>query len=188
MIWSRNTSPMNAADRTASDGDALMETFVAELTATADRAVLLAAFVADLASAAHHVALRHGARTWVAWRTCALNWPGGPTRPATRSAACPAHTGFNRQGGGFICRTLRHVFNRHRPPESRTGALYVSEATRILDSRLRTHHKSWNDRVLWNKRNVTGSERSSCLWWQGDVILGQFPALSVPKACPVPRR
>ena len=33
--------------------------------ATADRAVLLEAFVAELTSAAYHVALRHGAGTWL---------------------------------------------------------------------------------------------------------------------------
>ena len=32
---------------------------------TADRAVLLEAFVAELTSAAYHVALRHGAGTWL---------------------------------------------------------------------------------------------------------------------------
>jgi hypothetical protein len=33
--------------------------------ASADRAVLLEAFVAELTSAAYHVALRHGAGTWL---------------------------------------------------------------------------------------------------------------------------
>jgi hypothetical protein len=54
----------------------------------------------------------------------------------------------------------------------------------IFNSRLRTHHKSWSDWVMWKKRRVTGSERSNCMWWQDDVILEQVPALSVPKACP----
>jgi hypothetical protein len=73
-------------------------------------------------------------------------------------------------------------------PESRSGALSVSEAARTFDSRLKTHHKSRIDWVLWNIRSATGSERSNCMWWQDDVILEQFPALSMPKACPDPRR
>jgi hypothetical protein len=60
----------------------------------------------------------------------------------------------------------------------------VLEAARTFDSRLKTHHKSWSDWVLWDKRAVTGSERSNCMWRHHDVILEQFPALSVPKACP----
>jgi hypothetical protein len=44
--------------------------------ANADRAVLLKAFVAELSSAAYHVALRHGAGTWLdlqlrLWQTLA---------------------------------------------------------------------------------------------------------------------
>ena len=70
--------------------------------------------------------------------------------------------------------------------DSRSSALSVSEAARIFDSRLKTHHKSWSDWVLWDKRSPTGSEGSNCIWWQDDVILEQFPALSVPEACPDP--
>ena len=57
-----------------------------------------------------------------------------------------------------------------------------------FDSRFRTHHKLWSDWVLRNKPSVTGTERSNRLWWQDNVILEQFSALSVPKACPSPRR
>src|SRR5262249_11342281 len=57
-----------------------------------------------------------------------------------------------------------------------------------FDSRLRIHHKSWSDWVLWITRTMIGTERSNCMRWQDHVILEQFPALSVPKACPGPRR
>src|SRR5262249_26353839 len=57
-----------------------------------------------------------------------------------------------------------------------------------FDSRLRIHHKSWSDWVLWITRTMIGTERSNCMRWRDHVILEQFPALSVPKACPGPRR
>src|SRR5262249_49053751 len=50
-----------------------------------------------------------------------------------------------------------------------------------FDSRLRIHHKSWSDWVLWITRTMIGTERSNCMRWQDHVILEQFPALSVPK-------
>ena len=78
--------------------------------------------------------------------------------------------------------------SEHRPPESRSGALSLAETARTFDSRFRTHHKLWSDWVLRNKPSVTGTERSNRLWWQDNVILEQFSALSVPKACPSRRR
>ena len=77
--------------------------------------------------------------------------------------------------------------SKHRPPDSCSGALPILEAARTFDSRLRTHHKSRSDWVLWNKQSVTGSDIQTVMRWQDDVILEQFPALSVPKACPDPR-
>jgi len=48
--------------------------------------------------------------------------------------------------------------SKHRPPDSCSGALPILEAARTFDSRLRTHHKSRSDWVLWNKQSVTGND------------------------------
>ena len=74
--------------------------------------------------------------------------------------------------------------SKHRPPDSCSGALPILEAARTFDSRLRTHHKLWSDWVLWNKRSVTGSERSNCMWLARrpdfGAVSGSIRAQSVP--------
>ena len=60
----------------------------------------------------------------------------------------------------------------------------VSEAARACDSRLRTHHKMWNDWALWNKRSVAGSELLKLYLVAGrrdfGAVSGSIRAQSVP--------
>ena len=121
-----------------------------------------------------------------------------PRRLAGRYEIGKAHGGLPRRSAweaeeGAFCIQVINLRERrakgslpapHRPPESRSGALPVSEAARTFDPRLRTHHKLWSDWVLWSKRSVTGSERSNCMWLARrpdfGAVSGSIRAQSVP--------
>jgi hypothetical protein len=93
---------------------------------------------------------------WVAELECAHNHCRMPSRRRSITVAAALRMPFALAYSQTAAGT--DSTSEHRPPESRSGALPVSEAARTFDSRLRTHHKSWSDWVLWNKRSVTGSD------------------------------
>jgi hypothetical protein len=97
----------------------------------------------------------------------------------------PRGSRSRRRGGVRVIEYEKSArLNINRPPESHSGAPSVSEPGRTFDSRLRTSHKSWSDFVLWNKRSVTGRERSNCLRVaaRGDsgAVSSSIPAQSLP--------